>query len=321
MKIISFKNIEDLKISPSMCYQWAETAIREKDKAVLPPKISIRPFDGAFCNVMPCLIDSICDTSLCGVKLVTRYPERVPSLESYILILDSKSGEMLALMDGTWITAMRTGAVAAHSIRLFAKDNYSTIGIMGLGNVSRAALLMLAEEESKKELLVKLLRYKDQASSFADRFSAYQNIRFEIVESFTELVRGSDVVISGATYLDKDICTDDCFDEGVLVVPIHTRGFTNCDLFFDKVFADDLGHVNNFKNFDYFKSFAEVSDVVNGRITGRANDNERIIVYNIGIALQDIYFAGRIYDIMNKQGLIDALPDANMFNPIEKHWV
>ena len=71
-------------------------------------------------------------------------------------------------------------------------------------------------------------------------------------------------MISGATYLPNDVCADEYFDEGVLVQPIHTLGFTNCDMFFDKVFADDLGHVHHFKNFEKFRQFAEVCDVVNG---------------------------------------------------------
>ena len=74
------------------------------------------------------------------------------------------------------------------------------------------------------------------------------------------------------------------------MVPIHTRGFQNCDLFFDKVFADDYGHVKHFQYFDRFRSFGEVSGVVTNKITGRDNNTQRILVYNIGIAIHDIYF-------------------------------
>ena len=64
---------------------------------------------------MPVILPSI---NYGGVKLVTRYPKRNPSLDSEILLYDLKTGENVALMDGNWITTMRTGAVAAHSIRL-----------------------------------------------------------------------------------------------------------------------------------------------------------------------------------------------------------
>ena len=48
-----------------------------------------------------------------AVELVTRYPERIPALDSKMLLFDAESGETLAFVDGDWITAMRTGAVAA----------------------------------------------------------------------------------------------------------------------------------------------------------------------------------------------------------------
>lgn len=224
-------------------------------------------------------------------------------------------------MDGTWITAMRTGAVAAHSILLFAKNHFSVIGMMGLGNTARAALLVLSERLREREITVKLLKYKGQEEIFADRFSDYKNLRFVYVNTAAEMVRGSDVVISGATYLPQDVCPDECFSEGVLVVPIHTLGFTNCDLFFDKVFADDLGHVHNFKNFNKFRQFAEVCDVVNGVKSGRENDTERILVYNIGVSIHDIHFAASIYEMLQQKGILDSLPEADLRNPSEKFWV
>lgn len=235
--------------------------------------------------------------------------------------MNADTGEFLALMDGTWITAMRTGAVAAHSVLLFAKNNFSVIGMMGLGNTARAALLVLTEKIKDREITVKLLKYKGQEESFAERFSEYKDLKFVYVDTAEEMVRGSDVVISGATYLPEDVCPDECFAEGVLVVPIHTLGFTNCDLFFDKVFADDLGHVCHFKNFNKFKQFAEVCDVVNGIKPGRENGAERILTYNIGVSIHDIHFAASIYEMMQHRGILDQLPEADLKDPMEKFWV
>lgn len=321
MKIISFQDIKKLNISPSDCFNWAESTIKNKRQALLPPKISLKPFDGVFCNVMPSIISGNSNKLYGGVKVVTRYPNRVPSLESRILLLDAQNGDFLALMDGTWITAMRTGAVAAHSILLFAKNDFAIIGMMGLGNVTRATLLVLCDKIPTRELHIKLLRYKGQEEDFSKRFSHYPNLHFSFVDTPEEMVKGSDVVISGATYLPNDVCTDEYFDEGVLVQPIHTLGFTNCDLFFDKVFADDRGHVQHFRNFDRFKNFAEVSDVISGEQPGRADDNERILVYNIGVSIHDIHFAASIYELMKHQGCLESLPNINMNDPSEKFWV
>lgn len=321
MKTITFQDIASLNISPRKCYDWAECAIRNKKESILPPKISMKPQDGVFCNVMPCIMQNAGNTNMGGVKIVTRYPQRIPSLESRILLMNASSGEFVALMDGTWITAMRTGAVAAHSVILFAKKKFSTIGMMGLGNVSRSTLLILADLLPERQLHIKLLKYKGQEKDFSGRFQDYKNIQFSFVDTPQQMVKDSDVVISGATYLPGDVCTDDCFNKGVTVLPIHTLGFTNCDLFFDKVFADDLGHVHHFKNFEKFNAFAEVCDVVNNVKPGRENDEERILVYNIGISLHDIFFASNVYNILDERGVLNTLPDINMEEPAEKFWV
>ena len=95
---------------------------------------------------------------------------------------------------------------------------------------------------------------------------------------------------------------------------MHTRGFQNCDLFFDKVFADDTNHVKGFKYFDKFQSFAELSEVLTGQKNGRASDEERILSYNIGIALHDIYFASKIYTLCSSE-------EVNLSQICEKAWI
>lgn len=322
MKIISFDDVRSLNISPVECYNWVNDMIVHKADALLPAKTHMNMPGNVFCNVMPSIICGLADTNWGGVKVVTRYPERKPSLDSKILLFNANSGEFLALVDGNWITTMRTGAVAAHSVLTLAKKNFSEIGMIGLGNTARASLIVLASMIPDRILNIKLLRYKDQAELFEDRFARYENLHFTIEDTVEETVKGSDVIISCATYFEDDICSDDCFDEGVLVVPVHTRGFTNCDLFFDKVFADDTGHVDHFRNFAKFKSYAEVSDVLNGRAAGRENDKERILAYNIGVSIHDINYAAHIYQLFEEEPeRFMQLADAQMHDPVDKFWI
>ena len=321
MKIIGFEEIKNMNISPERCYEWVSEMIETKDKAMLPPKTHLNMPGNIFCNVMPSIIENA-EGKIGGIKVVTRYPERKPSLDSEILLFDADSGNFLALMDGNWITAMRTGAVAAHSVMTLAKKDFKTIGMIGLGNVARSSLLVLASVCKDKKLTVKLLKYKDQAELFMERFKDFHNLEFVIADSVKDCIKGSDVVISCATYFEDDIALDEWFDEGVLVVPVHTRGFTNCDLFFDKVYADDTGHVDHFKNFSKFRYFAEMSDVVNGRAKGRENDSERILAYNIGVSIHDVNYAAHIYqELSADRSSFDKLVDADMQAPTEKFWL
>lgn len=313
MKVITFEDIISLSISPPDCYRWVCDMLQAKEGVILPAKISLKPREGVLCNVMPCILNN----GYGGVKIVTRYPQREPSLDSKLFLFDVQTGKPLALMDANWITAMRTGAVAAHSILLLAKTGFSHLSMLGLGNTARAALLVLAEMMPQKEMQINLMKYKGQEDLFVQRFASYPNLHFSYVDNERELIHGAEVVISAATYLPHDLCDDAYFDEGVLVVPIHTLGFTNCDLFFDKIYADDYGHVSHFKNFDRFKQFSEVSAVIHGKAKGRENDQERIMVYNIGLAMHDVYFASQIYERIEKENL----QQIDMREPHEKFWL
>lgn len=316
MKVIGFREIQGAGIDPAEYITWAGEALRLKTNAVLPPKSSMKPsgegYENVFFNCMPCLIPQI---QRGGVKLVTRYPERRPALDSEILLYDMSDGSCLALMDGDLITAMRTGAVAALSARFYGKTNFSKIAFVGLGNTARATLLCL-DADQKRPLEVGLLAYKDQQDDFRQRFEGYGNLRFTVFPSADELCSWADVTISCVTAANSDICDVNAFQPGSLVIPVHTRGFAQCDLTFDKVFCDDKAHVSNFGYYNQFKDrLAEMVDVLEGRASGRDNDFQRIIAYNIGISLHDIYCAARIYDRLGAQ-----CQEVLLEKPAAKFW-
>lgn len=315
MKILTHEDIMKMGITPEKCYEWVDYVLKNKSRMMLPSKISLKMENEIFYNTMPSILP---EEGVAGVKVVSRYPDRKPSLDSQILLYDLETGKLKALLDGNFITTMRTGAVAAHSVRLFARENFETIGVIGLGNTMRAAVKVLLSLYPDRKLTLKVKKYKDQHTGFAALFADYKNLTFEMCDTYEETVRGSDVVLSAVTYAAEDFCSDACFKEGCCVIPIHTRGFTNCDLFFDKVFADDRGHVKGFKYFNQFKRFAEVSDVLAKKAAGRENEEEKILAYNIGISLHDIYFANEIYKIASKDS---GCRELDLKAPEEKFWI
>lgn len=314
MKIVDFDTIKNLNLAPSQCIDWVDEAFRMKYSTKLPGKISMKIDPAIFFNTMPVYLPGL---ERFGVKIVSRYPQRNPALQADILLSDTGTGETLALMDGSWITAMRTGAVAALTIQTLKASNAKEYAFLGLGNTARATLLCLLSLINDTPVHIRLLAYKGQELLFKDRFSAYENITFSIYHSAEELIDGADVVVSCVTVATELIAPDNVFKKGVLVVPVHTRGFQNCDLFFDKVFADDTNHVKDFQYFNQFKKFDEFSRVLLKENEGRVSDSERILVYNIGIALHDIYYAAKIFDLIGAQ----SLPEARTSSVTSKFWV
>ena len=161
--------------------------------------------------------------------------------------------------------------------------------MIGLGVTVTATLDMLLVTELDKKFTIKLYNYKEHVQRFMEKYNLNDNISFIVCDDYDSTVKGSDVIISSLTVAGQDLCEDDKFDEECLLLPIHTRGFKNCDLFFDKVCGDDIGPIRCFEYFDRFNSFSEVADVMSGQCEGCKNDSERILVYNVGIAIHDIY--------------------------------
>lgn len=313
MKIITHLDIMQLNISMEAWYDWVDTVLKNKEKYIMPAKTSLHFGTGEYFNTMPSILS---EEDVMGTKVVNRHIGRVPSLESQLLLYQYSSGELLALMDANLITAMRTGASAVHAIQLFAKEDFYEIGIMGFGNIGVAVIKVLTEHFKERKLKVKLLKYKNHIERIKGQFEEYENIKIEEVDSVERIIRGSDVIISCITYTDQLLGENTWFKEGCLVLPVHLRGFQNCDLFFDKVYGDDTGQVKGFQYFKQFKQFGEVSDVLNGRAAGRENNRERIIVYNVGLSLHDIYAANQIYKLSCENS-----PDTTEIGPKAKYWL
>lgn len=297
MKVITSDQISALNISPETCVEWVRESFLMKEKCQLPPKISIHPRGNDFINTMPCLLPEEYHTF--GCKIVSRIKGNHPALKSDMMIFDTRSGEMEALVNADWITAMRTGAVAALAINTLRKKESNVYSFVGLGAMAHATLDCLLATNRESNATIRLKRYKDQAEKTIEKYSDFSDVKFEIVETMDELVCGADVVVSAITDAQGLLVDDtDLFKPGVLLVPVHTRGFQNCDTVFDRVIVDDEGHVKGFRYFNKFKNFAELSDVLSGKDSGRMSDKQRIISYNIGLGLHDVVFGTKILELI-----------------------
>ena len=295
VQIIQSEQIKSLNISPKACMDWVEESFSIKAEAQLPAKISVHPQGNDFFTSMPCLLPS--NYGRFGIKVVHRILGQQPSLGSDIMLYDSTDGRLLAIMDGSWITTMRTGAVAALTARVLKQKGCSSYSFIGLGNTARASALCLLADAPNEAVRFNVLAYKDQVADFKKRFEGFPGIEFVLYSSVDELIAQGGVILSSITDAPGEICSDNArYQPGTLLIPIHTRGFQNCDLFFDKVYGDDTNHVKGFRYFSQFKRYNEFGNVLLGEDRGRENDDERIIAYNIGLGLHDVLFAHKIYE-------------------------
>lgn len=297
MKVIDFNNVKKIcsQLNSNNYLEWIEYALRHKNDFVMPPKTRISQENGDYYAIMPCMYEeeNIAMTKMIGRHLLKDKEVR-STMMSDMMLYEADTGVLKALIDGEYITTLRTGAAAAHAALMYGKDGFTTIGLIGLGNIMTVCISLLVSRLQERKLVLKLYKHNGQENRLIDRLKSFENIQFVLCDTYEETIKGSEVVISAVTRTVDNFCSDECFDEGCTVIPIMTLGFQNCDLFFDKVFTDEIEQIKGFKYFDEFKSIENTTDVLLGKKNGRENDKERILVYYYGLAIHDLYFATKI---------------------------
>ena len=120
--------------------------------ASMPPRIAAFAGGDGLLGAMPAYLPS----AGLGCKLVSLFPHNVdrPTHQAEIVIFDPENGTPAAVMDGTYITAMRTAAAAALATRVLAREDVRVLAILGTGVQSRAAQEMFPRVRDFAEIRV-----------------------------------------------------------------------------------------------------------------------------------------------------------------------
>jgi len=299
IKILDFETCKKIgeNLSSEKFYEWVDFALKNKSKFIMPAKTRISQDDGDYYHSMPCMYkeENIVCNKVIGRHTIKR-DEKRSLMMSDLLLYEADTGILKAVMDVEYITTLRTGASAAHSVMMYAKKDFKTIGLFGLGNIMFACIDILLSQIKDRKIIFKLYKYHNHEKRFIKRFSKFENVSFELCDTYEETIKDSDVIISAVTRATENFAEDKYYKKGCTVIPIMTLGFQNCDLFFDKIFTDEIEQIKGFKYFNEFKSIPNNTDVLLGKKEGRTNNDERILVYNYGLAIHDLYYALQFYN-------------------------
>lgn len=295
---ISQEQIESLGITAQEKYDWVDTTLRHKSEYVLPTKTRMPLKENDYFNVMPCALPS---ENVLGLKVVTRNENRrlrgQNNIDGDILLYSYDDFLPMALIDGAYITTIRTAAVAVHSLLNFAPKR-EVIAMVGLGNIGTEIGNILFPLIKNDKTIIKLYRYKEQAEKFAAKFSHYTNLEFQYCDTYESLMAYSDVVVSSITFIEGDFCDPSVFKKECTVIPVHLRGFKECDRTFDHVITSDLVSIKKFQNYDQIKKLSYIDDLV---AWGGYIADKQTIIYNLGLAVYDLFFAAKIYNKLNQK--------------------
>jgi ornithine cyclodeaminase/alanine dehydrogenase-like protein (mu-crystallin family) len=155
-------------------------------------------------------------------KLVTLFPEnagtRLPTHQAVIVAFDPETGEPLALLDGTAITAVRTGAASALSVRLLAPEDASTLAILGSGVQARSHARAIARVRRLQTIRV-ASREPEAVEALVGELRDELGVDVEAAGSYEEAVRGADLV-AATTHSPQPVVEREWLEPGAHVTSV-----------------------------------------------------------------------------------------------------
>ncbi len=171
-----------------------------KGQCLVPVRMSVRidKADGIFLY-MPAYLEK--EDSF-GTKVISVFPENpklgISTLQSIYVLNDPQTGQLLAIMDGIFLTAVRTGAASAVATKHLAREESTVLGIIGTG----AQAPFQAEAICAVRPVERILAYdkvKESALRFSRETSKILNIPVDITNSPREVVTESDILVTVTT--------------------------------------------------------------------------------------------------------------------------
>jgi len=142
--------------------------LKAEGRTIMPPKLylDLPEYQGDF-RAMPAYIDRAA-----GVKWVSVYPnnwrQNLPSIMATVILCDPNAGCPLTIMDGTYITNIRTGASGGVAVKYLARRESSVIGFIGAGMQARTQLLAISEVLPKIEQVKLFDLHRDTSLKYAE---------------------------------------------------------------------------------------------------------------------------------------------------------
>jgi ornithine cyclodeaminase/alanine dehydrogenase len=259
------------------------------------PEVAPRP--GAFVHALPAYV---ADGDITSLKWIGGYPSNrehgLPYLSGLIIINDSATGLPVAVMDCAAITAARTAAVSAICVAAFARQGWSTVGIIGYGVQSEAHVAALSELNPSAAFRV-----------FSRRSLDTRDRRLAAVPDPRAATEGADVVITGMPLeikLEPPIAFD-WLTDNALVLPLDDDASLDADVVngAEEFYVDALDDYRLRQAVGRFPNWREPDAAVSQAVLDPRPTEGVTVCANQGIGVLDAVFAGFVLDSAERDGV------------------
>ena len=259
------------------------------------------------------------DMDALALKVVTVYPQNpaqhhLPTTIGLLVLSDPRTGAPLAVMDASYLTAMRTGAVSGVATKHLARPDAKRVGIFGAGVQAETQLSAIACVRTLDGAWV----YDTdtaKAKSYADQMTKTLTLPVVAVNTPREAVAGMDIIVA-ASSASEPIFDGTWLEAGQHINGVgshapHTRELDTKTIVRSKVFVDSVDAclveagdlLIPIKEGAIDKSHirAGLGEVAAGMKPGRESDKEITLFKSVGLALQDASTAQMVYEMALKQ--------------------
>ena len=260
-----------------------------------------------------------------GVKIVSVYPENInknlTSVPATMVLVDAETGVVNSLIDGTYLTRLRTGAISGLATEILSRKDSKIFALFGTGGqavTQLEAVLTVRNIEEVRVFDVFKERAKDFAKKMSDKFGKKFNVKIIAAESSDAAIDNADIITT-VTTSKKPV-----FDANKVKKNVHINGVGSYtpemveipgDILVkaNKIYVDTRdGAINESGDLitpikdgliTIEKINGELGEVINGLIKGRESDDEMTFFKTTGSAVLDLVAAQKIYEKAKAKGV------------------
>jgi ornithine cyclodeaminase/alanine dehydrogenase-like protein (mu-crystallin family) len=238
------------------------------------------------------------------VKVHAKFPDHDPAIRGVICLHDARTGTLLAIMDSTYITAVRTGVAGALAADTLAREEASTVAVVGAGVQGSFQLRALAGMRPLRQVLVYDTN-AHRAATFATRLGEELSLPITPAADLVAAIARVDIVLA-ATWSTAPFILPGMLRSGTHVTTLGAdepgksevsaevirSSLFVCD---DRQLAVEMGALRGV-GLDAEMIGAELGEVLGGTHPGRTSDEQITIYGGIGLAFQDAVAAWQVYE-------------------------
>src|SRR6266699_2124266 len=290
--------------------------------AQTPQRMAVALAEQGLALLMPSLIQTI-EQHAFGLKVVTvmpRNPHRnLPRIYASVLLLDAMTGKTLAVLEGGWLTAMRTGAVSGLATSLLARQDADILALFGAGAQAPMQVLAIATVRPLRE--VRIVNRSDEL--YAALVISLQQLTGAACPAIRRASSAGEALAGASLVACATAATEPLFSWHDVAPGTHVNAIGAFTPAMCEVDAETVAHARIVVDQresalveagDLLQplatgriagpeSWTELGSLVTGTQAGRQSEDEVTLFKSVGIAVQDVAVAALVYRKARELGI------------------